>query len=375
MRGLKRIYLISLVNRSHAFYDFFYELSQVTPPDETGICFLHPQPPDLMKQLEPLGFRLWQLNYSGKWDIPVCFVRLLYIFYRERPLLVHTHLFDASLCGLPAAWLSGVKKRFHTRHHASYHHDYFPRAVKYDRFINNCSTHIFSVSETIRNLLIDREGVLPEKVTTLHHGFNLSVFGNRDAKAIDQLRSRYRIPNGSFVVGCISRYTEWKGLQYTIEAFENFKKEYSHAFLLLANAGGDYRTVISQHLSRLPKASYVEIEFESDIASLYALMDVFVHVPIDPYCEAFGQVYVESLASGVPLICTLSGIANEFTRPHDYFRTVNYCDAKAIEQELKALAGNTSLALEMANRGRDRIRSQFGVKEMLVKTLEWYGEK
>src|SRR5256885_4070776 len=41
------------------------------------------------------------------------------------------------------------------------------------------------------------------------------------------------------------------------------------------------------------------------------LLDVFVHAPIAPQVEAFGQVYVEAMAAGVPSVITRAGIRSE----------------------------------------------------------------
>ena len=69
---------------------------------------------------------------------------------------------------------------------------------------------------------------------------------------------------------------------------------------------------IQEAVKELPQNSYCVIPFEKDLFSLYQLFDVYVHTPINPTLEAFGQTYVEALAAGIPSVFTMSGVAPQF---------------------------------------------------------------
>src|SRR5204863_3109374 len=115
--------------------------------------------------------------------------------------------------------LAGVEKRIYSRHHGSYHHEYFPTAIKYDRFINFLSTDIVAISENVKNILIGYEGVPEEKIHLIHHGFDLDSFRNVSEEKIELMKQKY-LPESAYpVVGVISRYIEWKGIQFIIPAF------------------------------------------------------------------------------------------------------------------------------------------------------------
>src|SRR6185295_19908794 len=92
-----------------------------------------------------------------------------------------------------------------------------------------------------------------------------------------------------------------------------------------------------------PEKSFIEIRFENNIFALYKLFDVFVHTPIDEYAEAFGQTYVEALASGVPAIFTLSGIACDFVQHEKNAWVVPYKDSGKIVTAMNALLNDESL--------------------------------
>jgi glycosyltransferase involved in cell wall biosynthesis len=103
-------------------------------------------------------------------------------------------------------------------------------------------------------------------------------------------------------------------------------------------------------------------------------MELIVHVPIDPYSEAFGQVYVEALAAGVPMICTLSGIAPVFIRDAYNALIVPYCDSRAIENAILQLLGDHKTCEYLVLNGRSSISEIFSLDAMCGKLRSLYLE-
>lgn len=244
--------------------------------------------------------------------------------------LVHSHLLEASLIGIISAKMSGIKKRIHTRHHSDFHHTYFPHAVKYDKLVNRYSTHIIAVSKGVEEILI-KEGVEENKITIIPHGIPKNVIQKIiPAGAVKLMKEKYELNGSDLIIGVVSRFTIWKGVQYIIPAFKELLKEFPKAKLVLANAKGEYETEIKKLLHELPETSYKLITFENDMPSLFSTFDVFVHAPINTYCEAFGQVYLETMCYGIPMVCTLSGVANELVVNEKNALVVEYKNSEGI---------------------------------------------
>jgi glycosyltransferase involved in cell wall biosynthesis len=343
------LYIISYVNNSLGFYWFFKELA--SRGIFVKVLFLHWEEPELKKKVEDLGHSCYYLRYSGKKGLWIVFWRVLRLILKLKPEVVHTHLFDASLIGLTAARLAGVKIRVHTRHHASQHHVYNPGTVKFDRLINRNSTAIIAISGNIRTLLIQKEHVNPSKIHIVYHGFDPVYFSEVSSNRIETLRKKYNLLNHSPVIGVISRYTHWKGIQFIIPAFKRLLEEYPDALLFLANARGDYAGDIKEMLVEIPASNYREVDYEADASAMYALFDVFVHVPINDHAEAFGQTYAEALLAKRTCIFTLSGIATEFVTDGINACVVPYCDSEAIYEKLKWIIAHPQLGSVMALQG------------------------
>lgn len=364
------VYIISYVNRSQGFEAFFRELSRRNI--YVHVIFLHWSLPEIKADLSGMGHHCYYIPYRGKSDLIPAFLRLLKLLHKLKPVLVHTHLFDATLMGVTAAKILGIRERMHTRHHASQHHVYNPETVKFDRWNNRLSTKIIAVSENIRNILLHQEHVDFAKVHVIHHGFDLSYFDEVDAEAVSGIKLKYNISGKSPVIGVISRYTHWKGIQFVIPAFARLLKDYPDAHLILANARGDYKAQILQLLKSLPESTYTQIEFEPEIQALYKTFDIFIHVPVDAHSEAFGQVYIEALAAGIPSVFTRSGIASEFISDHENALVVPFNESDPVYERMKELLANPELCRKLRANGKLAVRNMFDVKVMVDKTLAVY---
>ena len=366
------VYVISLVERSLPMEWFFDELYNQN--ENILIVFLNPVQPPIMDALSKKGLQVQWIKYVGKKSIPFVFFKLFNLFRELKPSVLHAHLFDASLVSLPAAALAGIKKRIHTRHHSSHHHYFFPHAVKYDNFINYWSSSIFAISDNVKNILVEDEKVPAQKVKVVHHGFDFGMFQNVSSDRVKVVKGKYTYSEKGPVIGVVSRFTYWKGIQFIISAFEKVLMKYPNAVLILANAKGDYINEINELLSALPYDSYRQILFEADTPALFSSFDLFVHVPIDDHSEAFGQVYIEALMSKVPSVFTLSGIANEFIVDNRNALVVGYKDFDGIYNAIVKLIEDNRLADRLASQGYDGVLELFDVKTMVSNTIAYYGQ-
>lgn len=331
---------------------------------ELSFIFLDPAPGCLERYLRERGIPVIRVPCAGRSDLPLAFLRTYLAVRKLSPEIVHAHLFEGSIIGLAAAILAGVKDRVHTRHHGTSHHESYPHIVKYDRLINAMATRIVAISRNVWDILEGLDGAPREKLRLIPHGFKLQDFAEVPHDRVLRLKKKYRCEGRGPIVGVISRFVSWKGVQHVIPAFKRLLAERPDAKLVMANAVGAYTGEIRGLLAELPEGSYQEIEFETDLFALYRLFDVFVHVPTDPRCEAFGQTYVESLAAGIPSVFTLSGIANEFVRDGENALVVPYRDSEAIYSAIRSLLDDGALARRLVQGGKDSV-ARFSHDNML----------
>jgi glycosyltransferase involved in cell wall biosynthesis len=349
---VKVTYILSLIFKSLE-YEWIVRYIDRSKIDLTFIL-LNPTTCELQEWLNNQGIKTYHVPFYGKKSYPRCLISVYNILKKESPNFVNCNLLDANLIGLSAAYLAGVPNRVYTRHHSTFHHVYFKKGKYYDYYSNFLATQIVAVSSLVRRVLVEMEGVSEEKVRLIPHGFGLPDFESVSIQRIDILKAKFTISEKSPVVGVIARYIEWKGIQYIIPAFAEILKTFPNAILLIANAKqGTYTKQIVSLLSNLPNDSYREIEFESDILAFYKLLDVFVHVPIDDHSEAFGRIYPESLASGVPLVCTISGIAIDIIKDQVNALVVPHKNSKAIASSITKILKCDDLRASLSRHAKE----------------------
>lgn len=367
MTRTKITYIISNIEKALAFEWVASYLDKTK--FELSFILLNPSSDSPLQDfVSNLGLKVLHIPYHGKKDVWEALKQTRTFLKNEKTDIIHTHLFEANIVGLLAGKLIGIKKRIHTRHHSSLHHTYFPRAVYYDKFINWLSTDIIAITDKVNEILIDWEKVSPEKTQIIHHGFDLDLFQKPNQNKIQEVKERHNIPTTGLVFGVIARYTYWKGIQYIIPAFKEIQKKNPTAHLVLANASGDYLQEIKALLAELPKDSYTEITFEKEIASLYRTFDFYIHTPIDNHSEAFGQTYIEALASNIPSIFSLSGIANSFIQHKKNALVVKHQSVDDIIDKMQLLISDNNLC-SIITEGGQKSCKDFAL-EPFIKKLE-----
>lgn len=339
---------------------------------EFSFIFLNNGETEIEHFVKEKGYAFIRIEYAGKKDLLKAIVKAYSFLKKNKTTVIHCHLFVANLVGLIAGWLANVKKRIYTRHHSTYHHDYFPKSVKYDKLCNFLATDIIAISDNVQKVLSQTEHVSASKIVLIHHGFLIREYADVSNERLEVFKSKYLIKKEDLVIGVVSRYTKWKGIQYVVPAFSSFLNSYPNAKLLIANAHGNDEQFLRQLFETLPEGRIIEVKYERDMAALYHSLNMYVHTPINEHCEAFGQTYVEALIAKVPSIFTLSGIAREFIVDKKNALVVDFENDQAIAEALLLLANDPDLSAKMKTQGYQDVVDQFALPVMIDKLKNLY---
>lgn len=369
---IKICHVLSEVDHSY----FIEAIEKFTDKDkyELSFVFMNAEVSKLFEKFSARGTQVEQIIYTKRKELLSAIRQLRKIFKKIKPDIVHTHLVDASLAGLIAARLTGIKKRVHTRHHSSECHTYYPHGVYYDKIVNRLSKRIMAITTVVEETLVKLENVDPEKVSLINYGYDFADF-ETNPKNTENLQQKYGLMNNSPVVGVISRFVHWKGVQYTVPAFAKVVEKYPNAKLVLASAHGSYAAEINSLLEKhLKPEQYVLIQFEPDVFNLYKTFDIFVHAPVNRDFEAFGQTYVEPLYLEIPSVFTISGIANDFIRDKENAIVVPYCDSDAIYESVRLLLEDDVLREKIISQGKSDMEARFHASRLIFDLNKFYAE-
>lgn len=296
----------------------------------------------IAQQMQILGWDSITIRNRGKLGSILNFLVISYEIIRKRPQTLFASGQFATPMAMLSAKLFNVPQRIFIRHHSSFHHKFEMKlGILVDKMANRLATGIVAVSAVVKNILIQNERVNPEKVTMIFNGVDLVKFQNLTINSLRMVNHEKK--TGSlFHIGVISRLTEWKGVEYTALAFIRLQKEFPNTRLHIVGAFSDSYTAVKKTLSLIEPNLYTLEKVNSDIPNFLRGLDAFVHVPVGLDDEAFGIVYVEALAAGIPCIFTRSGVLNELEDPDRYVSIVGYRTPEEIYLNLKRILQGTS---------------------------------
>ncbi|MHB8531864.1 MAG: glycosyltransferase [Solirubrobacteraceae bacterium] len=257
-------------------------------------------------------------------------LRLALRLRRLRPDVVHTNSLKSGVYGALAARLAGVPVVWHVRDRIAA--DYLPAAgVRLirglagrlaDAVIANSSDTLATVPRTHRHRA---HCVIPDSV---------------------ELSPQPHAPDPATVTfGMLGRIAPWKGQDLFLHAFaQSFPEGAERAVIVGAPMFGEesYERELHALAERLGVGTRVEFRgFREDIWRELASFDVLVHSSVIP--EPFGQVVLEGMAAGLPVIAPDEGGPREVIADGRTGRLFASRDRDALAAALRELGGDAEL--------------------------------
>ena len=232
--------------------------------------------------------------------------RLIRVFRRERPAIVHSITPKAGLLSMMAAWICRVPVRLHT-----FTGLVFPTAtglkqrilILTDRLTCACATHIVPEGEGVRQDLINYR-ITRKPLRVLGHGnvrgIDLTHY-DRTAEVI-QAASAIRRPD-CFTFIFIGRLVGDKGINELIEAFTRLHAEHpATRLLLVGRQEPELDPLAPSTVEAIERCEAIEaVGQQSDVRPWLAASDALV---FPSYREGFPNVVIEAGAMGLPSIVT-----------------------------------------------------------------------
>jgi UDP-glucose:(heptosyl)LPS alpha-1,3-glucosyltransferase len=165
------------------------------------------------------------------------------------------------------------------------------------QFQVNGSAKIIAVSEEVKSDIVRHYSVPPDKVVVVYNGVDQNRFHpSKRAEVRESIRERWKIPMDSPLVLFVGSGFRRKGLDRILSIWKSPRLR--DVFLLVV--GDDAR--INRYLSLANSIAPGRIVFtgrRDDIENYYAAADV---VALPALQEGFGNVVMEALASGLPVL-------------------------------------------------------------------------
>jgi len=215
--------------------------------------------------------------------------------------VIHAHDWLTYMAGIAAKRVSGKPLVVHVH------------ATEFDRSGENVNSQVYelehrgmqeadkviTVSHLTKNIVIQRYGIHPDKVTTVHNGVD---FQGKDAHEVERgVQDK--------IVTFLGRITYQKGPEYFIEAAAKVLKRYSKVRFVMAGSGDMFHRSIRRvaKLGIADRFHFTGFLRGADVQKMFAYSDVYVMPSVS---EPFGISPLEAMQSNVPaIISKQSGVA------------------------------------------------------------------
>lgn len=190
-------------------------------------------------------------------------------------------------------------------------------------------------------------------------------------------RKYHKIPDNAFVIGRLGRIGWDKNVEEFLLACWKFQKMHpnSERPIYVVIAGGEamsckgYLAKVKVMAASLPIKNVFFVGETKDVGWVYEALDVFLY-PSDN--EAFGLVWLEAMAAGVPVVTWESDISKELLLGGAYLAPQRTVDA--LMQGVDLLYRKPELVQEFAVYGSELARGYFSSEKMSEEYQKIYEE-
>lgn len=318
----------------------------------------------LRAEFEQQGIKVINLHAESRWNATYP-LKVISLIRTQSPDVFHTHLPRAHLAGYVVAklghsvpWVSSV----HNVYGNSWSGDWTLPVFTY---VWRKPQAVIAISEAVKDWLTLRRRIPEDKISVVYYG----IEGDRFKKHVGDFRSAWGLDN-RFVIGSIGRLEPRKGHNVLISAMPSILSRVPNARLVIA--GHDpwgYGQQLRSAIKDLHLSDYVElVGFQPNIPSFLNTIDVFAFAS---HAEGFGQVLVEAMSAGKPVVASDIAPINEIVLDGST-GLLSPVTPDDFADNVVALAKNETLRQDLGRAAADRARTGFAADRMARETLDVY---
>ncbi len=298
---------------------------------------------DVAPRRVPLASVAYTISYT---------LRLGRYLRRISPDLVHTNSLKAGVYGCAAARIAGVPAIWHLRDRISADYLPAPAVMLIRRLIRRLPSAVIANSASTASTIARSSDTYI--ISSVIYDVPSDIGGS--SPSASPATSGYSV----FTVGIIGRVAPWKGQDIFLRAFaEAFPVGPERAVIIGSPMFGASESEFAESLHQLARELGIQERtefrgFQEDVAAEMANLDVVVHASITP--EPFGQVIIEAMSIGVPVVATSAGGPAEIIGDHESGLLYPPGDDQELARLMLRLRDEPNLRANLAHGGRLRAK-------------------
>jgi len=298
---------------------------------------------------------------------------LVWLIFKEKSDIVHTHSSKAGILGRLAAKMAFVPNIIHTPHGHVFYGHFGPFASKMflwiEKLFSRFTDRIVALTDGEKNDY-EKLSVCPsEKLLKIHSGVDVKQFMQSNGNMVEKKRS-LGLDQNEAVIGFVGWLLPIKGPGYLLKAMDYVWHEHPETSLVLVGKGDldvDLRT------EALRKNANGKVKFLGWRDDINEIMPVFDMLVLPSLNEGMGRVLVEAMAAGKPVVASRVGGIPDLVRHCETGYLVPPADVEALADGIKKLLDDPERAWEMGQQGKEDCR-QFSLESMIAKLDDLYSD-
>ena len=306
-------------------------------------------------------------------------IKMIVLFLKERPYIVHTHTPKAGIVGMLAAWITRVPHRLHTVAGLPVM-EATGKKKKVLLFVEKltyfCATKVYPNSKGLKTYILEHHLTKPNKLKVIGYGSSNGIdsdYFKRDKDIISRsidIKHHYNL-DGRFVFSFVGRIVKDKGINELLSVFDKMSKEFSSISLLLVGTFEEYLDPISDISKKIliENKNVIQIGFQKDIRPFLAASDCFV---LPTYREGFPNVVLQACSMELPCIVTDINGCNEIIENNKNGIIVKPKNEEELYFAMKSFLEDKTLAQRLSKNTREEIVKRYDRKEFFQYLLKEY---
>lgn len=288
-------------------------------------------------------------------------IKMVKLFYKERPYIVNSGTPKAGLIGTLAAFITRRPIRIYTVRGLRLE---TVSGLKYkllylmEKIAMFCATDIIAISQSLKEKIVLSNLANDNKIKVLGYGSSNGIQFENFTLKDNEINEKYKKQlDNKFVIGYVGRIVKDKGIQELIEAFKTvLKKSYNVKLMVIGSVEKGNAINDEDYLFLKNNPNVLLIEHVSNPVSYYNNMDLFI---FPTHREGFGNVSIEAQALKVPVITTnVTGAIDTVINEETGF-IVEKGNVEAIVNKIEKLINNEQLRRKLGENGRIHVGNKF----------------
>lgn len=304
-------------------------------------------------------------------------IRMIGVFRKEKPQVVHSMTPKAGMICMVAAWLTRVPVRIHT-----FTGLLWPTATGLKRRILmmtdwltcTCATHVIPEGQGVLNDL-KNGGITKKPMKILGYGnvrgVDMEFWNEKNADA-DKMELIKDTDKFTFLF--VGRIVRDKGINELVEAFMRVREGRNVRLLLVGQYEDNLDPVSEETRMRIEKCEdivYAGPQYGRDLLAYYAVSDSFV---FPSYREGFPNTVLEAGAMGLPSIVTDINGSREIIKDGKNGMIIPPKSVETLAEAMLRMVEDKTMRKQMAENAREMIVSRFEKNFVQKCQIEFYKE-